>query len=194
MESKIEIVMLPVNQIMPYWRNPRHNDKTVDALVEVIQERGFNVPIVVDKKHVVVKGHARLKAAKRLGMQEVPCIITENDDAVNKLDRIKDNEIQELSRWNVAKLDTELERLNQEGLNKLFHPEDFVIHEEIEIPELDYQPTGIDMSGFDFSDTPSNVEQKESIPSVSSDTPYVPEKKIFKALCPYCGKVVSIEL
>lgn len=53
---QIDIVMKPVNEIIPYWRNPRRNDKTVDALVPVIQKYGFNVPIVVDKNGVVVKG------------------------------------------------------------------------------------------------------------------------------------------
>ncbi len=94
-----EVVNLPIDVIKPYWKNPRKNEKTVDALVSAIQVIGFNVPLVVDKKYVVVKGHARLQAARKLGMQEVPCIITDNDDHMNRLDRIADNKIFELTQW-----------------------------------------------------------------------------------------------
>ena len=88
-----EIVMMPISKVKPYVRNPRKNDKTVKLLVDIIPKVGFNVPIVVDKNGVIVKGHARFTAAIRLGMTEVPCIVTDADEEAIKLDRIADNKI-----------------------------------------------------------------------------------------------------
>lgn len=61
-----QIIMKKLNEIKPYFRNPRKNDKTVDMLVKVIPQVGFNVPILIDKNGVIVKGHARYKAAFKL--------------------------------------------------------------------------------------------------------------------------------
>jgi len=80
----------------------------------LIQKVGFNVPLVIDKEGVIVKGHARYKAAKLLGMEELPCIISENDDAVNNDDRILDNKISELSKWDMVKLSYELDEVGIE--------------------------------------------------------------------------------
>ncbi len=94
-----QIVMKKINEIKPYVRNPRKNDKTVELLYKVIPKVGFNVPLVIDEKGVIVKGHARFTAAIRLGMQELPCIITHADPEAIKADRIADNKISEFSEW-----------------------------------------------------------------------------------------------
>lgn len=99
MEVSKQIVMKKISEIKPYIRNPRKNDKTVDLLVKIIPQVGFNVPIVIDKNGVIVKGHSRFKAAIKLGMTELPCIITEADEEAVKLDRIADNRISEFSEW-----------------------------------------------------------------------------------------------
>ena len=67
-EIKIEnqIVMKKVNEIKPYIRNPRKNDRTVELLCKIIPKVGFNVPLVIDKNGIIVKGHARFTAAIRL--------------------------------------------------------------------------------------------------------------------------------
>ena len=57
--KKLNIVMLSPEKLKPYFRNPRNNDKTVEALVKIIPRVGFNVPIVVDKNMVIIKGHSR---------------------------------------------------------------------------------------------------------------------------------------
>lgn len=94
-----EIVMKKLNEIRPYFRNPRKNDKTVEMLVKVIPQVGFNVPILIDKNGVIVKGHARYKAAFKLGMEEVPCVVTNASEEEINLDRITDNKISELTEW-----------------------------------------------------------------------------------------------
>lgn len=117
MTNKLNIVWIETETIKPYQRNARHNDETVQKLVEIIPKVGFNQPIVVDKNNVIVKGHSRWKAAVRLGMEKVPCVISENDDETNKLDRLADNKIQEFSKWNDELLVTELASLNIEDLD-----------------------------------------------------------------------------
>lgn len=94
-----KIVMKPINEIIPYDKNPRKNTKTIELLVKIIPEVGFNVPLVLDKNNVIVKGHARYQAALQLGMTELPCVISEADPEAIKADRIADNKIFEFSSW-----------------------------------------------------------------------------------------------
>lgn len=216
----IDIVMKKTSELIPYWRNPRRNDKTVEALMPVIEKNGFNVPIVIDKNNVVVKGHARLKAAKRLGMEEVPCIVSDASEEVIKADRIADNKIQEMSSWDFAKRDLELERIGDSmTFGKLFHPEENEVAGEVfDVPAFEYKPTGLDFSGDydDSDDAPSHHDHppvemlvdvpKQDMPSPSPsvdvdevavrefEQPPVPQQRKFRTLCPYCGKVVTIDV
>jgi ParB-like chromosome segregation protein Spo0J len=103
-----KIKILDIKKIKPYFNNPRENDKTVQALIKAIPKMGFNVPLVIDKKYVIVKGHSRYNAALELGLEKVPCIISEASDKDNDADRLYDNAIQELSKWDYDKLAIEL--------------------------------------------------------------------------------------
>lgn len=114
--NNVKVVMIETNKIKPYLRNARFNDETVQKLVEIIPKVGFNQPIVVDKENVIVKGHSRWKAAIKLGIDKVPCIISENSDEVNKLDRLADNKIQEFSKWDNSILSTELASINLDDI------------------------------------------------------------------------------
>ena len=70
----MQIEMISVNDLVPYEKNPRKNDQSVDKVAESIREFGFRSPVVIDRHNVVVCGHTRLKAAKKLKLQTVPCI------------------------------------------------------------------------------------------------------------------------
>ena len=108
----MRIKMIETSKIKPYFNNPRENDKTVQALMKAITALGFNVPIVVDKNYVIVKGHSRYYAAIELGLEKLPCIISEASDKDNQADRLYDNAIQELSKWDYDKLSMELRELD----------------------------------------------------------------------------------
>lgn len=110
----MEIKNLQINDIKEYPGNNRINNDTVEALVKIYQKVGFNVPIVVDQNNVIIKGHARYKAAKKAGFETIPCIISTNTDEVNDKDRILDNKISELSRWDKEKLIYEMDGLEIE--------------------------------------------------------------------------------
>ncbi len=107
-----EVVMRRINTVKPYIRNPRKNDKTVELLTKIIPKVGFNVPIVIDEKGIIVKGHARFAAAIRLGMEEVPCIITHADPEAIKADRLTDNRISEFSEWVTEELMDEINSMD----------------------------------------------------------------------------------
>lgn len=111
--KKWDIVWKDVSDIVPYERNPRRNDQTVPYLVNSIREFGFNVPLVVDSANVVVCGHTRLKAAKEIGMERVPCVVADNlsEDEL-KAFRIADNKVQEYSKWDFDKLRETLNELD----------------------------------------------------------------------------------
>ena len=64
--------MVKLSDIKPYEKNPRKNDEAVKYVAESIHEFGFKVPIVIDKNNVIVAGHTRYKAAKKLKLKEVP--------------------------------------------------------------------------------------------------------------------------
>jgi ParB family chromosome partitioning protein len=107
-----ELVMVETRKIKPYHRNPRKNDATVDKLVELIPKVGFNVPLLLDRKNVIIKGHTRWRAAVRLKMPRIPCVYSDADDETNKLDRLADNKVQEFSTWDQELLGGELASLN----------------------------------------------------------------------------------
>jgi ParB-like chromosome segregation protein Spo0J len=112
MEIVKEIKLVPVMEIRPYHRNVRIHEKTVEELVKVIPYVGFNVPLLLTRSNVIVKGHARWKAAIQLGLERVPCVYTDSDEELIKLDRLTDNKIQELSDWDDEMLPSELASLN----------------------------------------------------------------------------------
>ena len=113
MSKNLNVKMMPIGDVVPYEKNPRLNDQAVDAVASSIREFGFKVPIVVDSKGVVVSGHTRLKAAKTLGLAEVPVIVADDlDDTKIKAFRLADNKVAELADWDESLLIKELEELD----------------------------------------------------------------------------------
>ena len=117
----MDIIERRINDLKPYESNPRKNDRAVDALMESIKEFGFRVPIVVDKDDVIVAGHTRYKAAKRLGIKKVPVIVADDltEEQITAY-RLVDNKTQELSNWDFPKLISELKELTENFDMSLF--------------------------------------------------------------------------
>lgn len=158
----MEILDMPVSEIVPYENNPRNNEAAVEKVMKSIQEFGFKVPIVVDSDHIVLAGHTRLLAAKELGMKTVPVIVAADlDEARAKAFRLADNKVSEFSSWDFDKLDEELAGLAC----------------------LDV----LDMSEFGFADTPDI--NWDDTPDLNSDNYEEPEKA--KLQCPNCGHVAG---
>ena len=68
----LNIINKKISEIKPYEKNPRKNDDAVKYVAESIQQFGFKVPIVIDTNGVIIAGHTRYKASKKLGLEEVP--------------------------------------------------------------------------------------------------------------------------
>lgn len=162
-----KIVFKKINEIKPYARNPRRNEKTIDLLCELIPQVGFNVPLVIDKKGIIVKGHARYAAAIRLGMTEVPCIVTHADEEAVKVDRITDNKIAEFSTWENAELEREISGISMDLSNLGFSRED--VEKDVEVGV----PAGVE---------PAQAQEK---------APKTPEK-YYKCVCDGCGHVMFV--
>jgi DNA modification methylase len=108
----VNIVEKNVNEIIPYINNPRVNDNAVDKVAASIKAFGFKVPCVISSDNVIVTGHTRIKAAKKLGMETVPCIIADDlTDAQIKAFRLADNKVAEFAEWDFEKLEIEFEGL-----------------------------------------------------------------------------------
>ena len=108
----MKIQMMATNDLIPYANNPRKNDNAVDAVAASIKKFGFKVPIVVDSRNEIVAGHTRLKAAKKLGLDEVPVIVADDLTPEQvKAFRLADNKTGELSDWDIDLLDNELDEI-----------------------------------------------------------------------------------
>lgn len=178
----MNIIEMSVDDLIPYENNPRKNDEAVDKVALSISAFGFKVPIVIDKDNVIVTGHTRLKAAKKLGLTSVPCI--KADDLTEeqiKAFRLADNKVAEFSEWDEDKLMKELEALGDidMSLYGFEFPEDDETGEddtyskETNIPQYDIQGETPDLSELvDETKTSELLEEIEN-----SDLSY--EEKMF---------------
>ena len=135
----MEIVSRSIDSIKPYEKNPRKNDDAVKYVAESIKQFGFKVPIVIDQDGIIVAGHTRYKAAKKLKMDEVPCIIADDlTEEQVKAFRLADNKVSEKAEWDFDLLGEELDdilNIDMDAFGFDFDIED----EEPEATEDDYE-------------------------------------------------------
>ncbi len=139
----MQIVDKDIKDLIPYVKNPRKNDGAVEAVANSIKEFGFKVPIVIDSKNNVVCGHTRLKAAKKLKLDSVPCVIADDLTPEQvKAFRLADNKVGELAEWDFDLLDEELDGIFDIDmadfgfdLGEDFSPDDF--GEDFSLPDGD---------------------------------------------------------
>ena len=148
----MQIIEVSVSDLKPYENNPRHNENAVDKVAASIKEFGFKVPIIIDKANVIVAGHTRLSASKKLGLKTVPCIMADDltEDQI-KAFRLADNKTAEYSEWDFEKLIVELNDIN--GLNM----QDFGFDVDVDYGE--YTPAGEDPE--DEEDEFDDIERLE---------------------------------
>lgn len=152
-------------ELKPYEHNPRNNESAVDAVAASIEQFGFKVPIIIDQDGVIIAGHTRLKAAQRLGIEKVPCVIADDltPEQVRAF-RLADNKVGEIADWDDDKLAEEFALLA--GVIDLeqfgFRAEDFRNDDELE-------------SEFSEGDAPGAKEKT---------------RKIVK--CPNCGQEFEV--
>ncbi len=113
--ENLKIEYLPVSDLKPYAKNARrHTNKDINTIIESIKEFGFSDPIGIwSEKNVVVEGHGRLIAAKKLGMEEVPCIRLDHlTDEQRRAYALAHNKTAEMSSWLDDMLREELDNIS----------------------------------------------------------------------------------
>ena len=160
----MKVQNVSIDSIKPYENNPRDNDGGVDAVANSIKEFGWQQPIVVDKDNVIIVGHTRYKAAKKLGMDKVPVVVADNLSPEQvKAYRLADNKTGELTDWDTKKFDEELQDILDIDMT------DFGFDEDIEFSPADEIDTRLDEK-------------------VDDD-----QKKLIRVECPDCGKVFTVD-
>ena len=162
----MKIIDKKPDELKEYENNPRNKDNAVDAVAASIEEFGFKVPIVIDAAGVIIAGHTRLKAAKKLGLQTVPCIIADDltEEQIRAF-RLADNKTGELAGWDFEKLEAELAQLSEMDMQEF----GFVMSEDVDIDEF----------FTDAEDDGGDDDKKEKEPQ--------------RVQCPHCGEWFDVE-
>lgn len=162
---KNEIELIDIKKIKPYENNPRINDDAVDAVAESIKQFGFKSPIILDKNNVIICGHTRFKAAQKLKLKQIPCIIADDlTEEQVKAYRLADNKTSELADWDYALLDIEIG----------------------EIKGIDLEDFGFDLdTDFDYDE---DLEEEDySSEEIKKELNQVKESVKKTHVCPSCG-------
>ena len=109
----MKIIEMDISEVIPYANNPRDNSKAIDAVAASIREFGFKVPVVIDRNNILITGHTRLEAARKLGIQKIPAIrAADLTEAQVKAYRLADNKVGEIATWDDSALAAELQALD----------------------------------------------------------------------------------
>ena len=194
----MKIETADINTIKPYENNPRKlKDLAIEKVAMSLKEYGFRQPIVVDKDRIIVVGHTRYRASKKLGLKEVPITIADNltPEQINAY-RIADNRTAEESEWDDELLKMEIKDLeakdfkldllgfNEDQLNDILFDEKQGLTDEDEVPEAPEEPISklgdiwklgnhrLMCGDSTFIDNIDLVTQKKKIDMVFTDPPY----------------------
>lgn len=146
-----EMETVPLDRVRPYWRNPRRvTEDTVNRLIESIQMYGYQQPIVVDADYVIIVGHTRYAALRRMKVTEIPVKVARDlsEEAVKQY-RLIDNKAGEFSSWDFDALVEELSEIDEQ-LMRTFFPEiggtgiEMVTDDEVLAEQWDKVNTSVD--------------------------------------------------
>jgi ParB-like chromosome segregation protein Spo0J len=161
--TQLKFETWPIERLIEYARNPRKNDHAVDKIAGAIKEFGFRIPVVAKSDGLVVDGHLRLKAAKKLGLTEVPVILADDMTEVQiKAFRISVNRMAEFADWDNEMLALELAEIGELGFN-------------------------LDVTGFTAEDI-QLLQSPDFEPGTEDDQGKLDELDPKWIACPHCGK------
>ena len=112
----MNIQEMEITKIIPYINNPRKN-LNIDKVASSIKEFGFQQPIVVDEENIIIVGHTRFEAAKKLGLEKVPVTIAKLSKNQAKAYRIADNRLNQDASWDTKLLNLEFNDLIGDNYN-----------------------------------------------------------------------------
>lgn len=109
----MELKKIKLSEIKPYERNARKNDEAVEYVIKSIKQCEYIAPIILDENNVILAGHTRYKALKKLGYKEAECVIKEGlTEEQKKKYRLLDNKTSEFAEWDFDLLEDELTDLD----------------------------------------------------------------------------------
>ena len=109
----MEIIYRKTADLKPYKNNPRINDEAVEATKESVLLHGFINPLIIDRDNVIIAGHTRIQALRRMGAEETEVIVISGlTDEERRSYRIADNRTREFSRWDGNLLQVEMREIN----------------------------------------------------------------------------------
>lgn len=145
----MKVQNVSINDIKPYPNNPRDNDAAVGGVAKSLQQYGWQQPIVVDKNNVIIVGHTRYKAAKKLCMKEVPIVVADKLSPEQvKAYRLADNKTGENAVWDNKELLKELNSFDAKDLFTGFKTSE--IFEDV-LDESDNEPIDENDKGVTYS-------------------------------------------
>ena len=118
----MQIESVPIESLIPYARNARtHSEEQVAQIAGSIREFGFTNPVLIDGDGGIIAGHGRVMAARRLGLDEVPCIrLTHLTEMQRRAYIIADNKLALNAGWDSEMLALELNDLNMSDFDLSF--------------------------------------------------------------------------
>lgn len=120
----MNVQTIDIDSVVPYWRNPRQvTDAAVASVMESIERYGYQAPIIVDSSLVVIAGHTRLQALRRLGYEQIDVIVSDMSDTQAKEYRLVDNRTSEYGEWDRNKMFLELREFADAETAARFFPE-----------------------------------------------------------------------
>ena len=166
MSEELQIVYKDINDLQMYENNPRKNSDAVQYVANSIQQFGFKVPIIIDKNNMIVCGHTRYKAARRLKMAKVPCIMADDlDEDQIRAFRLADNKVAEMATWDYDRLEQEfmlIDPLEFDIADFGFFPNYEPDEDEEEEDDGDADMTSSEKSYTLIIDCESKAEQKDT--------------------------------
>jgi hypothetical protein len=185
---------LPTQDLSVYAKNARvHPEAQIQSLASAIERFGFTQPIIVNDKLTILAGHARFEAARRIGLEQIPCrVVSGLSAAEQKAYVIADNKISEESSWDYDMLLEEISSIHgldlDDDLNRLLDFSGF-------IPETDsetgYKPETNPSQGVGLNVTGETIDREQQ--KLSGQYTDKAQQNLVSVVCPHCDESFTID-
>jgi len=194
-----KVTEVKITDITPY--NGAHDiNPAVDMLAESLQKYGFQQPIVIDSNKVIVAGAGLYQAAKKIGMEKVPCVVVDylTPDEVAQY-RIADNMTATFAKWNEEKLKKEVSYLEDINELQFCFDEDLkkmVTAQPVKITPPTTPTTAVNIPNSGTTEKPRTEEEKKFKESINNIEKSMEAKPVeyFEYVCSNCGKKVTVKI
>lgn len=182
--SELQIVSVPVGELREWELNPRRNDRAAEKLAEVFKAHGIINPIIATRDGTVRAGHTRLKAAKLLGLAEVPVVYVEfGSEAAARGYSLVDNRAGGWAEWDMTRLKDVFEQEEMEAVD-IAEVEALTGFSQEEI-------AGIKV-GWQPREPQGPAAPNEADGTNGADTQ--PAARVVEVDCPHCGGQIDVEV